>query len=556
MTRPSRDDEGRALREGVRPLAGGGGIGGLIVDLFAGGGGASEGIRLALGRDPDIAVNHDPEAIAMHRANHPGTRHYVCDIHDVDPIEACGGHPVDLLWASPDCTHHSKAKGGKPRDRKIRFLAWAVVRWARDVRPRVICLENVEEFRQWGPLDPEGQPIRAMRGTIFDAFVRQMRGLGYSVQYRELRACDYGAPTTRNRFFLVARCDGLPIVWPEPTHGPGRIPYRTAAECIDWSIPCPSIFERDRPLAEATCRRIAKGLVRYVLESPQPFIVGLNHTARAGYYDCFRGQGTDEPLQTITAAPGFALVAPHITKFHNGAVGQEVETPLCTITAGGRDPVHPGGCAPIGLVAAFLGVVGSGAEAPIGTVTAVDHHSLVTAHLARQFGESVGSPLDAPIGVVMPGGAGKTQLATSHLVKLKGSNIGQPVTDPLQTITGQGLHFGEVRAFLVKYYGESNGSRLSDPLDTITSRDRFGLVTVSIAGETYALADIGLRMLSPRELFRAQGFGEGYVIAPMVGGKRLTKTAQVRMAGNSVCPPVAAALVAANCGAGVVEEVA
>ena len=489
---------------------------GLLIDNFAGGGGASTGIEAAMGRPVDIAVNHDPEALAMHAANHPGTLHLCEDVWAVDPVAVCKGQPVDLAWFSPDCTHFSKAKGAKPREKKIRGLAWVAVRWAEAVSPAVIILENVEEFKTWGPLDDGGYPDKVRTGETFLNFIRSLQVLGYHVEWRELRACDYGAPTIRKRFFLVARRDGNPIVWPEPTHGTGKIPYRTAAECIDWSIPCPSIFERKKPLADATCRRIAKGIVKYVLNNPSPFIVKPNHTAK--YYKCFRGQSIDEPLQTITTSPGFAIAIPHITKFRTGAVGSSLDEPLHTVTAGGK-PARPSTGNTMGLVSAFLakhytGVVGSDVREPIGTVTAVDHHSLVSAHVVRQFGQSVGSGCDEPIGTITAGGMGHAQLVTS---------------------------------FLVKYYGASIAQRVHAPLDTITSHDKFGLVTVRIDGEDYVLADIGMRMLQPRELYKAQGFPDGYKIDfNLPGGKRITKTAQVRMVGNSVCPPMAEALVRAN----------
>lgn len=490
---------------------------GLIVDNFAGGGGASTGIEMALGRSVNIAINHDPEALAMHAANHPHTRHFVEDVWAVDPSEVTRGEPVDLAWFSPDCTHFSKSRGGKPKDKKIRGLAWVAVKWAQQVRPSVICLENVEEFVTWGPLDDSDQPIKARSGETFDLFIRALRGLGYEVDFRELRACDYGAPTTRKRFFLIARCDGEPIVWPERTHGMGRLPYRTAGECIDWTIPCPSIFGRKKPLAENTLRRIARGIVKYVLNNPKPFVVCLNHTA--DYYRYFRGQGLDAPLGTLTQVPGFAVVAPHITKFRANSVGHGIDEPLHTITACSvGESKHMGGAAPLGLVSAFLakhygGVVGCPLDQPIGTVTGIDHHSIVACHLERQFGNSVGEPVDSPMGTVMPSGGGKTAL---------------------------------VAAFLSKYYGAGTGQELWGPAQTITSRDRFGLVTVSIEGEAYAIADIGMRMLQPRELFRAQGFPDSYVIDPVVNGRLLPKSAQVRMVGNSVCPPVAAAIVQAN----------
>lgn len=457
---------------------------GLIVDNFAGGGGASTGIEMALGRSVNIAINHDPEALAMHAANHPHTRHFVEDVWAVNPREVTRGEPVDLAWFSPDCTHFSKSRGGKPKDKKIRGLAWVAVKWAQQVRPSVICLENVEEFVTWGPLDEFGQPVKAQAGETFDIFIGALRGLGYAVDFRELRACDYGAPTTRKRFFLIAWCDGDPIVWPERTHGMGKLPYRTAGECINWTIPCPSIFGREKPLAENTLRRIAKGVVKYVLNNPRPFIVCLNHTA--DYYRYFRGQDLNVPLGTLTQTPGFAVVSAFLAKHYGGVVGCHVDHPL-------------------------------------GTVTGIDHHSLVACHLERQFGNSVGEPVDAPMGTVMPGGGGKTAL---------------------------------VAAFLSKYYGAGTGQELGSSMQIVTSRDHFGLVTVSIEGESYAIVDIGMRMLQPRELFRAQGFPDSYVIDPVVNGRPLPKSAQVRMVGNSVCPPIAAAIVRANVREGTREATA
>lgn len=437
----------------------------LIVDLFAGGGGASLGIEWGIGRPVDIAVNHDPEAVAMHQANHPHTTHYCESVFKVDPVSVTRNQPVGLLWASPDCKHFSKAKGKKPVSKKIRGLAWVVIRWAKRVRPRVIMLENVEEFQDWGPVLPDGTPCPVRKGQTFKHFVQQLERQGYKVEYRELRACDYGAPTIRKRLFLIARRDGLPIVWPKPTHGPGRTPYRTAAECIDFSIYCPSIFERTRPLAEATQRRIAKGLQRFVLEAAEPFIVTCNHGG-----DHFRGHGIESKANT-------AVVAAFLAK-HYGDQGQRP---------------------------------GSAMQEPVSTVTARDHHGLVT----------------------------------SHLIKLRGTcKDGQDVRQPAPTVTAGGMHIGEVRAFLVKYYGTAVGQDLREPMHTVTAKHRMGLVTIK--GEEYQIVDIGMRMLEPRELYRAQGFPDSYIIDPVVNGKPLSKAAQVRMCGNSVPPYFSMSLVRAN----------
>lgn len=497
----------------------------LIVDNFAGGGGTSIGIKLATGRSPDIAINHDPEAIAMHIANHPETYHYCEDIWSVDPKTATAGGPVALCWLSPDCTHHSKARGGKPVEKKIRGLAWVAVRWAKAVRPRVIILENVEEFQDWGPLTVENRPDPERKGETFNQFVNALKRQGYEVNHRELRACDYGAPTIRKRFFLIARCDGRPIVWPEPTHGPGRIPYRTAAEIIDWSIPCPSIFASSeeikaqygiravRPLAEKTMARIAKGIKKFVLENPEPFIIK--------FQQCSIGQKLDEPIHTVMAgATRFGLVVPTIAKAYGGN--------------------YSGAGSPI--------------DEPLHTVTAKDHNFLVAPFLTQYHsydGDGArGQAVDRPL--LTQDASNRYGLVTSHLIKFKGDNVGQLASEPIQTITAGGFHFGEVRAFLTHYYGTSIGSDLSEPLPTVVSKDRFGLVTVS--GQDYQIADIGLRMLEPRELFRAQGFPEDYIIDRGVDGKPLSKSSQVARCGNAVPPPFAKALVRANlpelCGMG------
>ena len=471
----------------------------LVVDLFAGGGGASTGIEQAIGRPVDIAVNHDPEAVSLHTANHPQTRHFCSDVFEVDPLTVTEGQPVGLLWASPDCKHFSKAKGGKPVSKKIRGLAWVVIKWAKLAKPRVICLENVEEFQTWGPLGPDNRPCPERKGLTFQRWKKQLENLGYKVEHRELRACDYGAPTIRKRLFLVARCDGLPIVWPTPTHAKpdakgkvpaGMKPWRTAADCIDWSIPAPSIFERDKPLADATCRRIAKGIMRYVVEAEQPFIVpGVAATlVQTGYGErpgqAPRVPGLDKPLGTVVAGQKHALVQAFLAKHYTGVVGHELTKPT-------------------------------------GTVTTADHHSLVTANLIH-MGHGEGKE------------GGKRW---SHGIR--------DVQDPLNTITAQGAAAGLVNAFLVKYYGnDKDGQDLPEPLHTIPTRDRFGLVMVK--GEPYAIVDIGLRMLTPRELYRAQGFPDSYVIDTGAAGEPITKTAQVRMCGNSVCPPLSHALVKAN----------
>ncbi len=528
---------------------------GMIIDSFAGGGGASTGIEAALGRPIDVAINHDAEALAMHAANHPDTLHLTSNIWRVDPAEVCEGRRVALAWFSPDCKHFSKAKGGRPVKRHIRDLAWVVIHWAKRARPAVIMLENVEEFREWGPVSMDGRPCPDRKGQTFKRFLRELRRLGYRVVFWELRACDYGAPTIRKRLFMVARCDGRPIEKPRATHGApedpdviaGRkLPYRTAAEIIDWSIPCPSIFARKRPLVENTMARIARGIRRFVVEAAEPFIIPVTHQGD------LRGHPLGEPIRTVTTAPRgemaliapviarqfgrstgsgvddalpttmpggsgkSVLVAPMITKFRSGATGHRVEEPLCTVTANSFLK-RPGGAPPIGVVAAFL----------------AQHNTGVTGHDVRK-----------PLSTITQSGSHQ-QLVTSHLLKLRGTcRHGQPVTEPLATITGGGTHLGEVRAFLLKYYGSATGQDLRDPLHSVTSRARFGLVMVE--GEPYQIVDIGMRMLQPRELFAAQGFPSAYIIDPVHNGKPLTKTAQVRMCGNSVSPVIAEALVRAN----------
>ncbi len=463
----------------------------IVVDLFAGGGGASAGIEQAIGRHVDIAVNHDPDAVALHTMNHPQTTHFVSDVFEVDPRQVTEGRPVGLLWASPDCKHFSKAKGGKPVSKKIRSLAWVVVKWARLVNPRMIFLENVEEFQTWGPLGADGRPCPDRKGLTFRRWVRELQREGYVVEWRELRACDFGAPTTRKRLFLIARRDAEPIVWPAPTHGPGRAtPWRTAAECIDWSLPAPSIFERERPLAENTLRRIALGVMRYVVNAACPYIVRIGHT---GHGDAGKVRGVHEPVSTITSKAEHLLAVPRIEK-------------ACSFSGPSdrRD-----------LVAAFLakhytGVIGSPLSRGIDTITATDHHSLVT----------------------------------SNLVKLRGTSTAGCTDEPLHTISAQGTHHAEVRALLIKYYGSDQDPRLEEPLHTVTTKHRFGVVMVQ--GEHYEISDIGMRMLEPRELYRAQGFPDTYIIDRRADGAPLPKFAQVRMCGNSVCPPIAAALVRAN----------
>ena len=536
----------------------------LIVDNFAGGGGASTGIELATGYSVDIAINHDPEAIKMHKANHPNTKHYCENVWAVDPVKACNGHPVGLAWFSPDCKHFSKAKGGKPKDKNIRGLAWVALRWAGLVRPRVIMLENVEEFKPWGPLNRRHHPIKSKQGRTFEKFVQQLTDLGYEVQFKELVAADYGAPTMRKRFFMIARCDGKPIIWPEPTHAPADSeevkkgllkPYVGAYTQLDFSLPCPSIFDTSeeikekygiravRPLAQKTMDRIARGLKKFVLDNPEPFIIQCNHggerrpndirepmptiTGKHGYgivepymvqigqtgFTKDRSKDVREPLTTIVSKNEHCLISPTLIQYHSetskdGVRGQTIEDPIMTVDSSNR----------YGLVASFLqkyydgGYKGAGdtLENPLPTVTAWDHNSVVTA----------------------------------NLIQMNNHCDGRDLRDPIPTITAGDGHFGEVRAFLIKYYGQGTGQDIEEPLDTVTSRDRFGLVTIE--GVDYQIVDIGLRMLEPKELYGCQGFPDDYIIDHDYTGKTYPRSEQVRRCGNAVCPPIPAALVRAN----------
>lgn len=524
---------------------------GLIVDNFAGGGGASTGIEKALGRPVDISINHDAKAVAMHAANHPWSRHLCENVFAIDPWDVCGGRTVDLAWFSPDCTHHSKAKGGKPRKKSIRGLAWIVHRWARTVRPRVIMLENVEEFEDWGPLTADGRPCKERRGQTFRFWKAGLERLGYHVEIRRLRACDYGAPTIRKRLFMIARCDGEPIVWPKPTHGPGLKPYRTAAEIIDWSIPAPSIFLSKeegralgckRPLADATMRRIARGVMRYVIDAAEPFIIPVTHQGDTRTYPI------SEPMRTVTGAHRgeLALVTPFVSYAQHGGGNRAAGDPLHTVTASPKDQ----NCIVVPHISRQFGAsVGSGIADPVGTVTAGGggKTALVAAFLAQHNTGMVGHDARRPVSTITERGT-QQQLVASHLVKLRGTcRDGQALDAPMPTITAGGSHVGEVRAFLIKYYGTGGQwAGCDEPMHTVTANDRMGLVTVRIAGEDYVLADIGMRMLTPRELYRAQGFPDSYIIDALADGKPLTKTDQIAQCGNSVPPDVAEAIVREN----------
>ncbi len=607
-----------------------------IVDSFAGGGGASTGIELATGRVVDIAINHDPDAILMHRTNHPYTQHFQASVWDVDPLEVCRGRSVGLLWASPDCKHFSKAKGGKPVDKKIRGLAWIVLRWAGTVGPRVIILENVEEFQTWGPVK-RGRPVKAKAGQTFQRFVSQLEALGYAVEWRELVAADYGAPTTRKRFFLIARRDGRPIVWPAPSHGPADSPevkagllkpWRSAAEVIDWSLPTPSIFDSreeikakyglsaQRPLRPNTMRRVARGIDKFVLKAPRPFLVVLNHAGE------FRGQEVDGPLQTITAKHGYGvaspLMAPWTVTNTTNSTGHSPDEPVDTARTGGdggqmflsatlaaigqtgggdrvrdiREPAHTtvskqedcivgasmiqyhteqgdavrgqelGG--PLltidasnryGLTAASLVKYYSGEKqaqdvaAPLHTITTKDREGLTVANLSKYFGGVVGAEVSQPVPTVTA--VDHNALQTAHLVKLKGENLGGPAADPVQTVTAGGTHFGLVTTKVIRAEpGEDlrHWPKVRECLNEYCGYDLRAdeVILFLIGGAWYFIADIGLRMLTPRELYRANGFPDDYIIERDFQGKEYGKAKQVARCGNAVPPPFATALVRAN----------
>jgi len=535
----------------------------IVVDNFAGGGGASTGIEIAIGRSVDIAINHDPAAIAMHRANHPATEHYTEDVWEVDPVEACAGRPVALAWFSPDCKHHSKAKGGKPVSKKIRGLAWVAVKWAKAVHPRVIMLENVEEFQDWGRLDEKNRPDPRYKGETFRRFVSQLEKLGYHVEYRLLRACDYGAPTIRKRLFLIARCDGRRIVWPEPTHAaPDSLevavgikkPWVPVADVLDFSLPCPSIFASSkeimeqygiravRPLSENTMRRIAKGIMKFVVNSPKPFIVSIGQTGFAGDG---RQYGISEPLRTVVSKAEHCVCVPVLMRNNENAVGSDAREPIGTITTGGHHM----------LIAPSIiqyhseqddGVRGQTVDKPIMTVDASNRYGMVSAFISKFYGGGNTSPA-SDVGDPLPTvtAVDHNAVCAAYITQFNNHCDGQAADDPLNTMTARSNHFGEVRAFLVKYYGSGdNAVSCEKPAPTITVKDRMGLVTVR--GQDYKIVDIGLRMLTPRELFDAQGFPSDYIIDVDADGKSYPKSEQVARCGNAVCPPIPTALVRAN----------
>ncbi|ABY99352.1 DNA cytosine methyltransferase [Pseudomonas sp. SbB1] len=580
----------------------------IVVDFFCGGGGAGTGLEMGLGRPVTVAKNHSPAAISMHTANHPAARHFTTDVFDGDPDEECQGRPVGWFHMSPDCTHHSQAAGGQPRKREIRNLSWVGLKWAGKKRPRVISLENVKQILQWGPLIAkrdkatgrvmkldgtvaaigERVPVQQQflvpdpkrRGITWRRFVHLLEGMGYQVEWRVIKACDFGAPTSRERLFMIARCDGQPIVWPEPTHAKipakGQQKWRTAADCIDWSVPSKSIFGRKKELAAATLRRVAKGMKKFVLDNPQPFIVPIanwsGELAQAAYeplrtvtswprggsfamaspvmINAAHGDGrpggvqrwgdgckdAGSPLGTVTASNGHALASAHLVKFRFNSEGSSITDPVPTITSGGNYKRPAGAAHAMGVCTAFIEQANGG------------------------FNTTPAKGADEPLTTVTNTGS-QQRLVTASLATLRRNCVGRPVDDLVPTMTAGAEHHAlveyklspeheegalRVAAFLISYYGTENISACDAPAPTVTTKDRLGLVTVFVKGTPYVIVDICLRMLQPHELYRAQGFPASYIIDKGADGKLFTKTEQVHMCGNSVSPPPMAALARAN----------
>lgn len=615
----------------------------LTVDLFAGGGGASTGIEQATRRHVDIAVNHDPDAIGMHEINHPQTKHFTCDVFEVDPIKATEGRPVGYLHASPDCTHHSQALGGQPRSRKIRSLAWAVHKWVGKTRPDLVTLENVKQMMLWAPLVakrdkatgrvvrvdgsvaamgervPVGDqwlvPCPKRTGRNWTHFIDGLWALGATaVQWKVIVNADLGAHSTRERLYLIARFDGEPIVWPKQTHSkkpkPGMKRWEPAADCIDWSVKGRSIFGRAKPLADATLRRISYGMQKYVLGVAEPFIVPATHTDASN-----RARAISEPVPTVTAANRgeLMLLAPTLVPVtHTHTTAFDPSNPLRTITTAkggetavaaatliqvgygerqGQDPRALDLNGPLGTVvaggvkhavsAAYLVHAGHGegrgptkrrsggandVRGPVGTITASGSggQSLAAAFMVQAnggFNDTPARDLRSPVSTVTTSGS-QQQLVAAHLTALRKHSVGNDARDPLTTVTANGRHHALVEyhlsreqedgalrcaAFLMRYHGTGGQwADLRDPMTTVTTRDRLALVTVWLKGEPWVIVDIWLRMLLPRELYNAQDFPSTYVIDRTAAGKPLTKTAQVRMCGNSVSPLPMRLIVAAN----------
>ncbi len=622
----------------------------IVVDFFCGGGGAGTGLEMGLGRAVNVAKNHSPQAISMHTVNHPGALHYTTDVFDGDPDTECGGKAVGWFHMSPDCTHHSQAAGGQPRKREIRNLSWIGLKWAGKKKPRVISLENVKQILQWGPLiakrckvtgrvvklgggvaaPGEVVPVHQQflvpdpkrRGQTWAVFVAELQRLGYAVEWRVIKACDFGAPTSRERLFMIARCDGQPIVWPEPTHAKhpvkGQQKWRTAAECIDWTIPSKSIFDRAKPLAPATLRRIAKGMKKFVIDAAAPFIVPIANWSgesvqsaneplrtvtswpRGGSFavaspvmvTAAHGEGkpggvqrwgdgskfAGDPLGTVTASGGHSIAAAHLVKFRFSDEGKALDEPLPTITSGGNYQRPAGAAHAMGISTVFMAQMNGGfnttaaksIEDPMTTVTNTgSQQQLVTANLVHLRGNCDARDADDPLHTISAGGT-HHGLVTAFMERQFGASVGQGVDEPAPTITAGGggksslvelqlspeVEAGALRvaAFLISYYGTENMSAADAPAPTITTKDRLGLVTVTIKGTPYVIVDICLRMLQPAELYKAQGFPPDYIISHGADGKPFTKTQQVHMCGNSVSPPPMAALARANDPWRVVEQ--
>ena len=614
----------------------------IVVDFFCGGGGAGTGLEMGLGRAVTVAKNHSPAAISMHTANHPHAKHFTTDVFEGDPDTECGGRAVGWFHMSPDCTHHSQAAGGQPRKREIRNLSWIGLKWAGKKRPRVISLENVKQILQWGPLVAKrckstGRVIKLgggiaeagevvpvneqflvpdpkRRGQTWAVFVAELQRLGYAVEWRVIKACDFGAPTSRERLFMIARCDGQPIVWPKPTHAKnptkGQQKWRTAAECIDWSIPSKSIFGRKKDLAPATLRRVAKGMRKFVLDSAKPFIVPIANWSgesvqsaaeplrtvtsypKGGAFSVVspvlvaaaHGEGkpvgvqrwgagsrsAGEPLGTVTASGGHSIAAAHLVKFRFADEGKALDEPLPTITSGGNYKRPAGAAHAMGISTVFMAQMNGGfnttaaksIEDPMTTVTNTgSQQQLVTANLVHLRGNCDARDLNDPLHTISAGGT-HHGLMTAFLERQFGASVGQALDEPTPTITAGGggksslvelqlspeVEAGALRvaAFLISYYGTENVSDANEPTPTITTRDRLALVTVTIKGTPYVIVDICLRMLQPAELYKAQGFPGDYIIGYGADGKPFTKTQQVHMCGNSVSPPPMAALARAN----------
>ncbi|WP_236166362.1 DNA cytosine methyltransferase [Pseudomonas juntendi] len=576
----------------------------IVVDFFCGGGGAGTGLEMGLGRPVTVAKNHSPAAISMHTANHPAARHFTTDVFEGDPDEECQGRPVGWFHMSPDCTHHSQAAGGQPRKREIRNLSWIGLKWGGKKKPRVISLENVKQILQWGPLIAkrdkatgrvmkldgtvaaigERVPVQQQflvpdpkrRGITWRRFVQLLEGMGYRVEWRIIKACDFGAPTSRERLFMIARCDGQPIVWPEPTHAKnpakGQQKWRTAADCIDWSVPSKSIFGRKKDLAAATLRRVAKGMKKFVLDNPQPFIVPIANWSGE------LAQSADEPLRTVTSWPrggSFAMASPTLVQTGYGERnGQQprvpgLDQPLGTVVAGGVKHA----LAAAHLVKFRFNSEGTSVTEPVPTITSGGNYKrpagaahamgVCTAFIEQANGGFNTTPAkgaDEPLTTVTNTGS-QQRLVTASLATLRRNCVGRPVDDLVPTMTAGAEHHAlveyklspeheegalRVAAFLISYYGTENTSAADAPAPTITTKDRLGLVTVFVKGTPYVIVDICLRMLQPHELYRAQGFPAGYIIDKGADGKRFTKTEQVHMCGNSVSPPPMAALARAN----------